>query len=290
MKNAYFNEEDLEVLLSYSKIKLVTSMFSEIKPIKTDDKYLKWVNTNSDHHSHREILMALTGNTCFTLNGMTYPCMPGTVFLIDGGVLHDSYYPNYFDNFKHLWCRIVNGVIYTGGPYVRENGCRVNVNLFNQIVDEQNSGLSFSKIWNELSQNKYLDDKFKCECMKNAFYSLVLELCRRGYDKISNPVERETEQHYRAVINPILEHIKETGGKGLDITRLAYIAGYSKFHFARIFKQVTGVSVLEFINSARIEKYRKLHEAGFIKKQISDELGFSCPAAFSRWERDNLRL
>jgi len=290
MKNAYFSEEDLAVLLSYSELKLITSEFSDIPPVKADDKYLKWVNKNSDSHANREIMIVLKGKQYFSLNGLSYPCTPGTVFLIDAGVIHDSYYPNYFDNFKHLWCSVINKVIYIGGFYSKENGRLLSANPFNQIVDEQNSGLSFSKIWNELSQNKYLDDKFKCECMKNAFYSLVLEFCRRGYDKIANPVERETEQHYRAVINPILEHIKETGGKGLDITRLAYIAGYSKFHFARIFKQVTGVSVLEFINSARIEKYRKLHEAGFIKKQISDELGFSCPAAFSRWERDNLRL
>lgn len=290
MKNAYFTEEDMEILLSYNKIKLVTSKFSEIAPVTPDTGYLKWINKNSDCHTHREILIVLKGKQYFSLNGLTYPCTPGTVFLIDAGDFHNSYYPAYFNNFRHFWCTNINKVIYTGGFYDVQNKQKLSVSSLNQVIDEHSVCLSFSNVWNELLKNDYLDDKFKCEYMKNAFYGFVFELCRRGYEKTVNPVERETEQHYRIVIHPILEHIKETAGKGLDIGRLAYIAGYSRFHFARIFKHVTGSSVLEFINSVRIEKYRTLHSSGFSKKQISAELGFSCPAAFSRWEKDNLRL
>ena len=290
MKNAYFSDEDLTVLQSYSQIKLVTSDFSDISSVVPDNKYLKWVNKNSDSHNHIEILIVLKGNTYFTLNGITYPCIPGTVFLVASNESHDNYYPPFFDNFKHLWCTSINSVIYAGGLYTMENGCQIKTVQFNRIIDESSCGFSFTRIWEELSQNQYLDENFKHLYIKNALFVFLLELCKIGYAKTANAGERETEEHYCSIINPILEHIKETGGKGLDIARLAYIAGYSKFHFARIFRKVTGFSVLTFINSARIEKYKELHKAGCSKKQISDKLGFSCPAAFSRWEKDNLRL
>ena len=122
--------------------------------------------------------------------------------------------------------------------------------------------------------------------VKNALAGLVLELCKAGYNKVLGVEVRQTELHHQTVINAIIEHIRDTGGKDLDLAKLAHIAGYSKFHFAKVFKAVTGRSVLTFINSCRREKYRKLSANGRNKKQISEELGFSCPAAFSRWLRN----
>ena len=95
--------------------------------------------------------------------------------------------------------------------------------------------------------------------------------------------DRQTELHHQTVINAIVGHIRETTGRNLDIAELAHLAGYSKFHFAKVFKAVTGNSVLAFINLCRQEKYRELAANGKNKKQISGELGFSSPVVFSRW-------
>ncbi|MEI8248726.1 MAG: hypothetical protein WCI51_23055 [Lentisphaerota bacterium] len=43
MKNAYFSEDDLPVLLSCSKWHLVSSANSELPPVKPDNEYLGWL-------------------------------------------------------------------------------------------------------------------------------------------------------------------------------------------------------------------------------------------------------
>jgi len=288
MKNAFFNEEDLSVLLSCSKWHLVSSVNSELPPAKPDNKYLEWLTQNSDVHQHREVMMVLSGTSCFTLDGVTYQSRPGTIFLLDANEKHDLYYPPSGGSIKHLWFRIVNKTIFTGTPSGRTIRKVPGNNEFNYTFSGYNhAGLAFINAWDELAADDRLDKAFLSLLVKNAFAGLVLELCKAGYNKSLGMEGKPTELHHQTVINAIVEHIRETGGRHLDIDRLAYIAGYSRFHFAKVFKEVTGSPVLVFINSCRQEKFRELSAAGKNKKQISEKLGFSSPAAFSRWLKTN---
>ena len=287
MKNAYFNKEELSVLLSPSPWRLASSKFAEVHPVTPDREYLEWIDKNSSAHQHQEVMLTLSGTSYFTLGGKTFRSSPGTIFLIDSNEEHDSFSPPSVGDIKQLWFRMVNKTIFVGSPYCRtKSKCRVKNHFTYAFSGYSYARLSFINAWNELSVNEQLDKKFLSMSVKNALAGLVLELCKAGYNKVLGVEVRQTELHHQTVINAIIEHIRDTGGKDLDLAKLAHIAGYSKFHFAKVFKAVTGRSVLAFINSCRREKYRKLSANGRNKKQISEELGFSCPAAFSRWLRN----
>lgn len=284
VKNTCFGEESLSAVLSDDNLKLIAPEISDVMPVDPDRKYFEWINDNGAVHHHREVMLVLSGTGYFTLGRKTYPCRPGNIFLIDSEVNHDHYYPPFFDNFKHLWFRIVSKTIFTCSPYVKLNGKVVTDKNFNYTFTAYSqSGQFFINAWNEVLYNSDIDDNLKSSYMKHAFAGLIYELILAGM----KAGEESTELRHKTAINVITEHIRETGGKHLDIARLAYIAGYSKFHFARIFKDITGVSVLKFINLCRIDKFRELSQKGFSKKQISSELGFSCPAAFSRWQKNH---
>lgn len=285
MKNAFFEEDDLKIIQSAMNLRVTTSHYAEIAPIKPDKKYKRWINHNSSIHQHPEMMVVLAGTGCFTLNGSTYQWSPGTCFLIDSDESHDSYYPPYFDNFRHLWLRIVNRTILTGTPYQKINGTVGNARTFSYTFSDYNPAARlFMDSWSDMTSENNIPEAMKFLCLKNAFAGILLELCKAGYGFDSG--KHPTEEHHRTVINAIAGHIRETGGRNLDIGKLAHIAGYSKFHFARIFKKITGHSVLDFINQSRADKYKELSAVGLNKKQISSELGFSCPAAFSRWLRE----
>jgi AraC-like DNA-binding protein len=85
------------------------------------------------------------------------------------------------------------------------------------------------------------------------------------------------------VVDAIKEHIQESAGAGVSLDRLAVISGYSKYHFLRMFKDRTGTTVHEYVNQCRMAKCRELLSEGARKSEISDILGFSSPATFSRW-------
>jgi AraC-like DNA-binding protein len=289
MKNAYFNDRDLAVMLSGSQLKVVSSVKSDVTAAKADKKYFNWLNKNCDWHYHQEAMLVLSGNTYFSLNGTVYPCLPGTFFLIDSKEKHDSYYPPFYDNFRHLWFRIVNKTIFTNTPYSKMNEPDRGGKNFNYTFAEDNYARHlFVNAWNRLVADQGTDREFDWQYLKHTVAGLLFELCRAGSDILQEKPELPTELHHKTVINAVAGHIRETGGKNLDIARLAYIAGYSKFHFARLFKEQTGCSVLEYINLARRDKYREFSSRGLNKKQISDKLGFSSPAAFSRWLKTNL--
>jgi AraC-like DNA-binding protein len=288
MENAYFNNNDLTVMLSSDLLKVTSSIKSDVEAVKPSREYLDWINKNCDWHYHREAMLVLSGNGCFSLNDTVYPCQTGTFFLIDSKEKHDLYYPPFYDNFRHLWFRIVNKTIFTNNPYSKINEEEKSLKTFNYTFDEHNhAGQLFISAWNRLISNKTKDYEFDWLYLKNAISGLLFELCRIGDDALMEKVELPTKLHHKTVIKTVTEHIKETGGRNLDIARLAYIAGYSKFHFARLFKKITGFSVLEFINLSRLDKYKELSMKGLNKKQIADKLGFSSPAAFSRWLKDN---
>lgn len=287
MENAYFSEDDLSVLLSPSTWHLASSKFAEVHPASPDKEYLDWIGQNSETHQHQEAMLTLSGISYFTLEGKTFRSRPGTIFLIDVNEKHDFCCQPSVGDIKQLWFMIVNKTIIVSTPYCKTKRKRRGKNDFSYTFNGYSpAGLSFINAWNELSVNEQIDKKFLSTAVKNAFAGLVLELCKAGYNKVLGLEVRKTELHHQTVINAIIEHIRDTGGKELDLAKLAHIAGYSKFHFAKIFKSVTGRSVLTFINSCRCEKYRKLSANGRNKKQISEELGFSCPAAFSRWLRN----
>lgn len=81
------------------------------------------------------------------------------------------------------------------------------------------------------------------------------------------------------------DHIMNCSGKGITLDHFAYLSGYSKYHFHRMFKAQTGMTVHQCINEARVRTTRELLDAGHLHKQISIELGFNNPTAFSRWYR-----
>ena len=93
----------------------------------------------------------------------------------------------------------------------------------------------------------------------------------------------DTENYQAKIISSIYNHITSTAGKDMNVAKLAKIAGYSKFHFFRIFKKHTGENVHDCINKARLKKVNKMIKNNYLYKEISEELGFSCPAAFSSW-------
>ena len=115
-----------------------------------------------------------------------------------------------------------------------------------------------------------------------ALAEVVAALVEEGYrDTAGDPQHR----FQREKIKAICRYIRKTGGADASLDHLAQVAGYSKFHFLRLFRQYKGQSVHEYVNQSRLRKVEALLAGGLALKAIAAELGFSCPAAFSRWYR-----
>ena len=87
------------------------------------------------------------------------------------------------------------------------------------------------------------------------------------------------------MIKTIVRHIQESRGCGCRLESLARIAGYSKYHFLRLFQKHSGLSLQSCVNNSRAQAFRKMAAAGMPLRVISSDLGFAFPSALCRWRR-----
>lgn len=84
-------------------------------------------------------------------------------------------------------------------------------------------------------------------------------------------------------IQPILLHIQNNLGRDICVNELANMACFSKDHFSRVFKSITGMAPCDYIIRKRIERAQFLlltTEMG--QKEIIEETGFRSASYFSR--------
>ena len=80
----------------------------------------------------------------------------------------------------------------------------------------------------------------------------------------------------------IEEYICDWPGGGIKVADLASLAGLSRGHFMRAFKQSTGSTVHAYVEQARLHRAKAmLLEGEAPLKQIAARLGFSDPSSFS---------
>lgn len=89
---------------------------------------------------------------------------------------------------------------------------------------------------------------------------------------------------YTARINRVIDHVEANLDGDLSLEVLAAVAGFSRFHFHRVFRAMLGETLNDFINRIRVEK-AALQLVQNPKESITEialACGFSGPATFAR--------
>ena len=278
-----FDEASLRIMLDSECWKIACSQLPIETPELSTKQHDKWLEKNTDKHPHREILFALKGNSLNSLNGTSYLCSPGSMFLFDELEEHDRAYSSINDDIEHLWIHLVEGRIVTNTVSIRNN--RIEYSGHNLIIEDSNLVSLMFEVWDSLKSSK-LPDYLKRKKLVSIISLFMLELVERD---LNCSAKTGSDKSYQIqTIHMIREHIVNTSGKSLTIDKLARIAGYSKFHFLRLFKQHTGESIHQYINTVRRSRVKNMLKSGYSKKEIAEELGFSCASSFSHWFRKNI--
>lgn len=97
-------------------------------------------------------------------------------------------------------------------------------------------------------------------------------------------IKEDSVKTYYFRINKCIDYIKAHLHLPLSLDTLAKESNFSKYHFHRIFKQVTGLRLNEFIRNARIERscFYLIHYPLKPITEIAYECGFTNAVSFSR--------
>lgn len=94
----------------------------------------------------------------------------------------------------------------------------------------------------------------------------------------------QSRNEYLQRIHKVQDYIEENLTGALVLSELADIAGFSKYHFHRIFSAITNETLLQYVNRIKMERaaFLLLHHPDTNMTDIAYRFGFTDSAVFSR--------
>ena len=276
----------LELLAAPGRWRLISShALPDVAPVKrASASRERWSHRRAHGHPHAEFLLALKGSGLYGYQGALYPCSPGTVFFFDAFEKHDLGYPRGTPDADHLWISVLDEQIFAFIISLRRGICRPQRRV-RCMISPQRAGIAPAAFLRH--EPGELPAEWRRRRILSALQAVVVKLVESGYEEEKADPDRQAFQ--AQVIEAVQRHIRDTAGRDMKLDSLARIAGYSKFHFLRLFRRHTGQNVLDYINLCRAERVRSMLAEARSHKEIGAALGFSCPAAFSRWYGQQVR-
>lgn len=148
------------------------------------------------------------------------------------------------------------------------NGLNVETLSFPLLLRDDGLLRCFDRTVSEYRQTESFPEAgIRCSVL-----GLMLELCRRyAAPRIE---EREMPPSF-GYIRKAMEYIKQNVGKKLTVDAIAASAGLSKYYFLRRFKEITGLTVVDYVNTLRCELAKDLLRSGqYSVKQVAVLCGF----------------
>lgn len=110
---------------------------------------------------------------------------------------------------------------------------------------------------------------------------LSRSICNNSDTEIS--ISNNKKFHILEKLNLALQYIEEQYQNDISLKDVSFAAGFSEYHFSRIFKEMTGNHFLSYLNERRIKKAIKLltaHNMSITEVALSS--GFNSIATFNR--------
>lgn len=237
--------------------------------------------TQNHAHDSYEIYYMRTGERFYFIKDRSYHVNKGDLVLIQPNVLHkttESRSPNHeriLINFKESFMAHIHGEIVKGLFQVFEEGP-----VFRLDAREL---LAVDTIMEKMLREKKQPDDASEGYMKLLLGELLLIILRhvRQSDLRSRNAEHPTTLHRK--VSDIVKHINEHFHEPMSLKGLADHFHISSYYLCRIYKEVTGFSVIEYVNTLRVQEAQKLLKSTRISvTDITEKVGFESSTHFGR--------
>ena len=224
-----------------------------------------WLDNHEQSHGSREFLAVISGTALLRVDGRPIRLNQGEFLAIDPWVLHTvGHLPD--ESAVYWWCMLEPG-------------------RFNMLLWRQNRIDSY-QIMEAGNFVRILDENLsgsRDPAMVAELEHFVAGLICRFFRM------RRTDEklHQEKVVQKVLAWLEDIAVLKCSLTTAASLAGYSRTHFQRIFRQYTGKSFYDYLQEKRLERYHVLCRKNLItKKEMAYLLGFTSTAALNHWEHE----
>jgi len=241
-----------------------------------------WSAAHTHRLPYREALLALQGNAAFGWRGALWECSPGTAFLLEAGEGHDLGYPPWADGLLHVWLSLAPG--HAAGNLIAVQGGRVlGLARLHADPSEAPGGPDLDRLWSLARTDTAFPTAVHRALVLAALRLMLADLAR--HLQAGSAPRRGPAEARRLAVQTACRLIRQAEGQAVPLDALARAAGYSKYHFLRLFTQETGMTVRQYADRCRLEAIAGWRGEGLRHKEIAARMGFSGSSALSRWWR-----
>ncbi|MBO7637720.1 MAG: AraC family transcriptional regulator [Treponema sp.] len=228
------------------------------------------------HHIENEFFYLDKGTAILGLRNNEIEIKAGTVIYIEAGAEHYIRNKNENEPF-HYYALVYDTTIVEPkkGPVT---GILENIKI-NTILNMPENLLANLRNTVVLEKNKAFGSLLVLKTVLFEFLSHIVQT--NQYQMVSTLYENS--RHSVSAVDSAIAYIKEHYRENIDIEDIFNETNYSKSHFSRLFKETSGKSITEYINSYRVEK--ACLDMIYTDKNITEiamENGFNNVQYFSR--------
>lgn len=184
---------------------------------------------------------------------------------------------------------LVIGIDFTD-EFMSENGSsdRIMLSCINPLIIKQKSNVSI--FFGDDEIEGLILEMFSEHMKKNDFYEIVI---KSNLMKLLVMIERmsiaeSSDDNHRYLIGEVVRYIHNNLNSKIKLSDLCNLTNISESLLASAFKKTTGQTIIEYVNTLKINKAKQLlKETNMSVTNISYDLGFSDGAYFNRVFKKN---
>lgn len=235
--------------------------------------YRKWMTANAHCHEFIEILVGLRGLHSYGIGEKALHLGPGVAAVIPRSVLHDAIYGKHHSECVDFWLHLFpSGAVTLNfvhhSPRAETISLPVSRPAMALVEDFRRAGRLLYQASAPLEQRK--TGHFLLFLLHELF-ALLME---------TNLSSQEVDE--QSVIEAVKRYVAGHLTDRLALNDLAKAAGYSPFHFHRIFLEAEGITPRLFVEGRRLKLACDLLKKGHTVTSAALDSGFATASQFNR--------
>lgn len=272
------------------------------------DKLERWITANYrirtrgdylfDYHSHAqyEIYYFHQGRCKFLIHHTIYDLKPDDIIIMDGLTAHranpvaDEIYERSLVHFSPSWIMPIIESFHMPEllmPFKELKNCLIRGNDEGERSIILHSIKELDRKTKELEDDDHRLKEMEVKLLLLQVLLQIYKLARKDHPKL---VQEKNEKviHVENTASYIQKHFKEK----ITLDDISSSLNLSKFYLSRIFKEVTGITVMDYLMECRLNQVKydlEMHPNKSIR-EIALDAGFESPAHFSRFFKSRMGI
>ncbi|RIX60652.1 AraC family transcriptional regulator [Paenibacillus nanensis] len=233
-------------------------------------------------HEHLEFLFVESGEAIFECGSTPIHAKPGDLIVVNSNELH--YGVSVTSELVYYVCIADMSLLHSGSVDAAETKFIAPISqnrllLRNLIRGDQKTIACMHDLIGELERRDFGYEL----AIKSELYRLMTLLLRGHVATVLTKDEYAERMKNVERFEPVFRYIAEHYMEELSVDLLCGIAGLSRYHFSRLFKELTGRTVTEYVTAARLDKAdHLLRNTPLTVTEVAAASGFNDIYYFSR--------